>query len=386
MFKTKYSLFVAGSYTLNQVKNVINDFATTNQTDYRTQLRIEGKRFFTGRLNLLVGTEYQQYGSKRESFRPQEFDETLIAGYSELEWTPINRFAMKPGIRYEHSVLLNQSKIAPRFSMAYKTGVYTQASFATGVFYQNAVPMYLMAGLRPDMEEAVHVIANWQYTKNDRTFRVEGYHKNYNQLVRELPTAYSINRNRFIDSAVTRVNNSGYGYADGLEIFYRDKKTIKNTDCRISYSYIDTRRLYQNYVASATPTFIANHNLNLVASHFITKWSANISATYSYASGFPYYNPEKASDNNAFLSDKTRAFQNFALSAAYLHTFGKWFTVFYIQVDNVLNTRNVFGYRYRFDGNYQVIPGSRTEINPALYRTIFFGFNCSLTKFSRDEL
>jgi hypothetical protein len=60
--------------------------------------------------------------------------------------------------------------------------------------------------------------------------------------------------------------------------------------------------------------------------------------------------------------------------------------VFYVSIDNILDTRNVFGYRYRFDSNNAVVQGSRTAVVPALYRTIFFGANFSLTKFSKDEL
>jgi hypothetical protein len=65
---------------------------------------------------------------------------------------------------------------------------------------------------------------------------------------------------------------------------------------------------------------------------------------------------------------------------AYLHSFGKWFTVFYVSVDNVTNQKNIFGYRYDANGN------NKTPVVPALYRTVFFGVNASLTQFKKDEL
>lgn len=386
MFKQKYSLFTAASYSFDETNNNIADYFKTKQTEYRSQFRIEGKDYITGRLNVLVGTDVQSYGVKRTNYRNAEFNETIIAGYAEMEYTPINRIAFKPGIRYEHSTLLNQSKIAPRFSLAVRTGVHSQGSFATGIFYQDANNNYLLGGLRPGMQQAIHYIANWQYSKNERTLRLEGYYKNYQDLVRELNSNYVANRFRIIDSSYIKVDNSGYGYAQGLELFWRDKKTFKNVDYWVSYSYIDTRRLYENYPVEATPTFIATHNLNLVGKYFVTKWQTNFSATYSYSSGFPYYNPEQATDKAHFLQDKTPAFNNVALTVAYLHSFGRWFTVFYVSIDNILDTRNVFGYRYRFDSSNAVVQGSRTAIVPALYRTIFFGANFSLTKFSKDEL
>ena len=42
------------------------------------------------------------------------------------------------------------------------------------------------------------------------------------------------------------VDNSGSGYAKGFDIFLRDKKSIRNFEYWISYSFIDTKRLYQN--------------------------------------------------------------------------------------------------------------------------------------------
>jgi hypothetical protein len=285
--------------------------------------------------------------------------------------------AIKPGVRYEHSALLNKDVLAPRFSMAIKTGNYSQASVAGGIFYQDADNAYLIAGLRPNMQWATHYIANWQYSKDDRILRLEGYYKNYGDLVRELNTTYDPNSYHIITSN-TAVNNSGYGYAQGLELFWRDKKTVKNLDYWITYSYIDTRRVYGNFPlnTTATPTYIADHNLNLVGKYFVDKWHTNFSATYSFASGRPYYNP----NNPTFLGDRTQPYNNLALAVAYLHSFGKWFTVFYISLDNVTDNHNVFGYRYNNTGT------EKYPVVPALYRSVFFGVNMSLTQFKKDEL
>jgi hypothetical protein len=400
MFKNKYSLYTAASYSFDKQDN---QFGTVGlkQNEYRTQYRIEGKRYFTSRLNLLVGgevqsfgigkaTNYQNYFTQKDTSIKQNFDENQLAAYTEMEWTPVYWLALRPGVRYEHSTLLNVDKVAPRFSTAIKTGMNSQVSLAGGIFYQNANNNYYLAGLKPGMQSAIHYIANWQYSQDNRTFRLEGYYKNYQDLVRE-HSMYNPSTYRFFTDTM-KVDNTGYGYAQGLELFWRDKKSFKNTDYWISYSYIDTKRLYENFITSATPRFVAQHNLSVVGKHFIDKWHANISATYSYASGYPYYDPTHANANgiyNAtidaanFLKDKTPDFHNTAVTAAWLHSFGKWFSVFYISVDNVLNTHNVFGYRYYKDnsGTYQ-----KTAVYPGFYRTVFFGANFSLSQFSKDEL
>lgn len=383
MFKNKYSLYTAASYSLDETNNSFGNFPI-DQKDHRAQYRLEGKDFLSSRLYVLLGGDVQSYGITKEfsSYFKQSFTETLLAGYTEMEWTPIYWIAVKPGLRYEHSTLLNTDKIAPRLSMAIRTGNHSQASLAGGIFYQDADNTYLLAGKRPGMQQATHYIANWQYNKNERTLRLEGYYKNYADLVRTIFNSYDPTGFRVIDSS-TVVNNDGYGYAQGLELFWRDKKTVKNLDYWVSYSYIDTRRLYGSYLALATPTFVANHNLNLVTKYFVDKWHMNFSATYSFASGRPYYNPSYSpTDDSKFLSDRTPAFNNLAFAVAYLHSFGKWFSVFYVSIDNVTNAHNIFGYRYNYSGGAY----TSSPILPAMYRTFFVGANFSLSQFKKDEL
>ncbi len=385
LYKEKYSLYVAGSYSLDQTNNTFGYESAgsipIDEKDHRGQFRIEGKDYFSGRLNLLVGTDVQSYGISKtyaDTFK-QSFTETQVSGYTELEWTPINLVSFRPGIRYEHSALLNKDDIAPRLSMAIKTGHHSQISVATGIFYQDADNIYLLAGLKPDMQRATHYIINWQYSNDNRTLRLEAYYKHYDNLIIEHDsTAFDPNLYRTITGA-TKVDNSGYGYAQGLELFYRDKKSIKNLDYWVSYSYIDTKRKYLNYPTEATPTFVANNNLSLVGKYFVDKWQTNFSATYSYASGRPYYNP----NNPTFLGDRTPDYNNLAISVAYLHSFGKWFTVFYLSIDNVTNNHNIFGYRYQYDATGNLVT---SPIVPALYRSVFFGINLSLTQFKKDEL
>lgn len=393
MFKNKYMLYTAASYSLDSTNNKFG-FYPIGQREYRTQFRIEGKDFISSRVTLLAGTDIQHYGIRKtmgyDSFfhMKQQFDETVAAGYAELEWTPVYWLAIRPGVRYEHSSMLDQDVIAPRFSAAIKTGLHSQISLAGGVFYQDANNIYYLAGMRPDMQYAVHYISNWQWSRSDRTFRVEGYIKDYKNLVHETNAnldSFVSNRYRTLFAPIP-FNNSGSGYAHGLEIFWRDKKSIKNADYWISYSYIDTKRMYENFPAFGTPTFIATHNLNVVGKYFVEKWQTNFSATYSYASGYPYYDPTLPKTNSNFLSEKTPAFNNVALTIAYLHTFGKWFAVFYLSADNVLNTNNVYGYRFAYDSNGVAIKNSKSEIVSALKQVIFVGANFSLTKFSKDEL
>lgn len=371
-WKAKWGMYVAGMYSYNQ-DDINYDGAPVVNKDDRAQMRLEGKYYGGSKINVLVGTEVQQFMYDRTfSTYNSNFTETQLAGYVEAEWSPLYWLSVKPGVRYEHSVLVSQDAVSPRFAAAVRAGEHGQFSVASGMFYQLADPQYYLLGYRPQLQNSVHYIANYQYMDNDRTLRLEAYYKDYNQLVRERIAA-AFNPNTFRQPTGV-VDNSGYGYAQGLELFWRDRKSVKNGDYWISYSYIDTRRLYKNYISEAQPDFIATHNMSLVTKYYIPKLSTQVNATYSYATGRPYYNPA----NPEFLGDRTPDFHNLSITINYLHSFGKWFSVIYAGVDNVTNNKNVFGYRY--SGT------TRTPVVPAIYRSVFVGVNFSLSAFDLDEL
>lgn len=383
-FKEKFSLYSALSYSYN-VDEISYDTIPGKQIEQRTQARVEGKYFFTSRMSLLVGTEIQHFTIDNTfNYYKNDISETQFAGYAESEWSPTKKLAIRLGARFEHSQLLNKSALAPRGSIAVKAGRYGQVSVASGIFYQNPDYVYLYLLKDPafkfDFQKAVHYIANYQWQKGDRTLRIEGYYKDYLSLIKEHGnTYYNPNSNRSVASEVyndgVTIDNGGYGYAAGAELFWRDKKTVKNFDYWISYSYIDTRRLYKNFLDKATPEFISDHNLNIVGKYWIEKWNTQINGTYSYASGRPYYNPS----NSTFLGDRAPEFHSLSITVNYLRSIGKWFTVIYMGVDNVTNQKNIFGYRY--DNSGHPFP-----IRPALYRSFFVGINMSLSQFDKDEL
>lgn len=378
-FKEKWALYTAAAYAANVDDIKAGAIPITNRND-RTQFRLELKRYLAAKLNVLVGTEVQHFSYRRKievdtAAYNLDFTETSTAGFVEGEWSPQRWIAIKPGIRAEHSNLLNQNVIMPRLALAIRAGKYGQVGLSGGSFYQLPDVPYLQYGYRPQMQQAIHYIANYQWIKGDRTFRTEIYYKDYRNLVRERVATDSFDANSY-RNAYGKPDNSGYGYAKGFELFWRDKKLIKNVDYWISYSYIDTRRLFRNYLAEAQPDFIASHTASLVTKYYVQKWNTQFNVTYSYATGRPYYNPQ----DPEFLGDRTPDFHNLSLAVNYLTHVKKWFTVIYAGVDNLTDQHNIFGYRYSADGTHQY------PQYPALFRSYFVGVNFSLTEFNKDEL
>lgn len=386
--KNKWNCYLAASYSDNQDHIAWKDTLFGNiplvNKDFRLETRTEITRYFSSAFYIDMGAEFQHYGySRRFDTLHGSFVESIPASFAELNWRPFPWLALRSGLRYEYSVLIRQRVWAPRVSVALRSGQYAQFALAAGLFYQDPANLYLLSGFHPSMQEARHLMLNYQWMKSGRTFRAEAYYKDYVHLTREYTGVYNPNDAWRVIPSGSRIDNAGYGYAKGAEVFWHDKETIKGLDYWISYSYIDTKRLYEDYPKESTPSFVADHNLSIVTKYFVTKWQTNFSLTASYASGRPYYDPGSPTMNTpaaSFLGSRTPPFENLSLAVGHLATVRKWFTVIYLGIDNITDHHNVFGYQYSYDGT------RKYPVLPPFYRSVLIGFNISLSRFDKSEL
>lgn len=307
--------------------------------------------------DIKAGLDYFSFYNN-ESFNEKQHQMTnpVFAGFIETNYYLTSQFAIRLGTRYEYATSLHDNNYAPRISMAYKWNELSQVSFGYGKFNQIPSDNFLFNSKTIGFENSTHYVFNYQYQQENRTFRAEAYYKKYDNLVKE---------NQADPSAL---DNSGYGYSKGLDIFYRDSKSLRSADYWISYSLLDTKRNYRNYPVEATPTFAAKHVANIVAKYFITEISTSIGATYTFASGRSYFNP----NNKIFLSDHTKDYHNISSNVSYLTSIAIHFTIVYVSVENIFGFSNVFGYRYSPDGSF------RKPVVPSAPRSIFFGMFITL--------
>jgi len=386
----KWSLNTGFSYSHDTDDMMMGqyDFSRLNQ---RTQVRAVLTRALPGNSQLLFGTEFHSIKLGNTVFGNRyTLTDQYAATFAELQLYASRKLAIQLGVRGEYTSIIDRFNVAPRLSMAYKTGSYSQVSLGAGQFYQTPDYNYLFLNQSLHYERADHLILNYQIIKNKRTFRFETFYKNYAQLVRELPNPGDVSgfdRNTGPDNpyrfptGVT--NNAGKGYAQGFDVFWRDEKSIKGFDYWVTYSYVDTKRLFRNYTMLATPTFVSNHNLSLITRRYFEKIRTNLSLTYAYTSGRPYYNPNRP--EGEFLTDRTPQVHNVSLSANYITRFKGNFVVLYASVDNVLNTRNVFTYRYTADRNGGPRK-TRYAVGPTTYRSFFVGGLIMLGKKAKVDL
>jgi outer membrane cobalamin receptor len=185
---------------------------------------------------------------------------------------------------------------------------------------------------------------------------------------------------KFIDPNSVNVQNYtnlGFGSAKGLDIFWRDNKTFNETDYWVSYSYVDAKRDYRNFPIEATPSFIAKHNISVVAKRFIPSIRTMFGATYNFASNRPFHNPNKA----GFQNDHTPNFHDLSLNAAFLIN---QHTILYMSSSNVLGRDNVFGYKYASQANESGMY-NREAVGQVAKRFIFVGLFITLTKDGKEN-
>ena len=382
---------IAGvSYTINQddVKSGMQDAnkndITLSGLEFKTfnldldanyfNAKLVFERKLKGLSAIRFGGEYN-YSNERSvytSYNGQQYPDKLKTNikslFAETDIYITNALAAKLGTRFEQSSLLDKTNIAPRFSLAYKVSKYAQASLAYGIFYQNPERRYLPSPSDLVFMKATHYVVQYMKVTALQTFRTEIFYKKYDDLVK---TGFANGRDG------VAINNDGFGDAKGIEFFWRDKKTFKNFDYWISYSFLDTKRNFLNFPYAITPNFAAKHTASIVMKKFVQAWKMQFNGAYNYASSRPYYNIRFDGSKYYFADmDKVQDYHNVSIAFNYLPTIGKEnsknFVVYVLSISNVFGIKQVYGYQYSYNGlrKEQIVPPSRVFV----YIGAFFSF------------
>ncbi|QKX07110.1 TonB-dependent receptor [Aquimarina sp. TRL1] len=342
--------------------------------DYTAHLKLSLRKRFSNRVKLHIGAEQFLNSHEELTAVPNigNFDthhqNNSTATFAETNIFFSKKLAMQVGVRGTYNNLLDTYRITPRASLAYKISSNAQLSLAYGDFYQTPQHEVLKYTMDIEPEKSSHYILNYLYQKEGRTLRAEAYYKQYDNLLTydtEMPTYNSL------------YTNNGNGYAQGIDLYWRDNSSIKNFEYWLSYSYLDTERTYKNYPTAATPNFAATHNISLVGKLWVDKWKSMIGATYNFASGRPYTDP----NTNSFLSEKTKAYNSLNMNWAYLISQQK---ILYVSVSNILGTKNIFNYQYADTPTPQgTFP--RRAITPSADRFFIVGFFWTISDRKNDN-
>ena len=360
----KWHLFGGISYGNSQ--NDINleneeNAEIVDDTENSFHLKTKLSKRFTDKIKLNFGAEYfntnfnQYYQTDTGDFEPN-YTSGLFSVFTETDVYFTQNLAAKVGVRTTRDALLEKVYVSPRLSLAYKLDESQQISTAYGNFRQQVGQDYLKFNQDLFQQQAAHYILNYQFSKASTTLRAEAYFKKYRDLLTYTGDEITYDSN---------FGNNGSGYAKGIDIFWRDGH-LKNLDYWVSYSFIDSKRKYQNYPEKVTPNYVANHNVSIVSKYWVQSLRSQAGFTYNFNSGRPYNNPNTSN----FMSEKTSSYHSLNFNWAYLLNKQQ---ILYVSVSNILGTKNVFGYDY---SNTPNASGKYTAkaIRPTADRFFFVGF------------
>ena len=367
----RYTLNLGSSYTFNQnilhFSNVDQNGSSPFNNDidskgnyFNAKALIERKLFKISAIR--AGIELNT--TKEETWvsiaqKNYEFRDDITSLFAETDLGISNDLSLKIGARAENSSSINRWNFSPRFAMAYRISKEWTSSLAYGTFFQNPESRFFTENYQPNYQRADHYIFQVQRAADGRSLRLETYYKKYQDLIKTTTDFYR----------PIAVNNNGSGYAKGVELFWRDKKSLKNIDYWVSYSYLDSKRDYLNYTESLFPNFAAKHTLSLVAKKFVTNWKTGFNISYNYNSGRPYYNFVTENGNTVLKNQGfVKDYQAVNFSLNYLPNLGKKdaraFTVLVLSINNVLGTKNEFGYNFSSNGlkSRAIVPPTNTFV------------------------
>ena len=297
-------------------------------------------------------TDYQYYNAL--GIRTKQNENTNnIAVYATYKMT-LGSLLIDPGLRYQYYISMSAGSLEPRLSLKYNAtdklrfksaaGLYSQIfldarsdndivnlfnGFLTGSGQLNKPDTFLGNELSDCVQRAQHVIVGVEYDFTPHlTADAEIYFKNFSQLLNS-------NRNKLFDRTDPAYTGDG-PYAKPeyyLTDYIIEKGMAYGADFSLCY---DVERLYlwatyslgwvtrTDEVQTYTPHYDRRHTVNLLASYYLgeeREWE--VSARWSYGSGFPYTQNQGMYQNLQFndgiITDYTRELATYGVSYGTLY-------------------------------------------------------------------
>ena len=275
------------------------------------------------------------------------------------------------GVRADYHTLSKKTAVDPRLSFGYKIFKDNVVRASVGLYHQYPSLEYYAQNFSNSLkpEEAIHYILGYEINKMDGLFlfRVEGYYKDYKNLVLYDPDNFSY-------------YSGGKGYAKGVDVFLKSK-VFNKYSAWISYSYTDSKRKQYDASEQTSADYDITHSLTTVGNYNITD-NFTVGFTYRISTGKPYTPVTGSvfdSTQNLYMpfyglknSDRFPTYQRLDINAQYIFSLFGRFAIAVMELNNVLNQKNLYGYTYNSDYTKKI------EIVSTNRRTIYLGFGIQL--------
>ncbi|MCX7878148.1 MAG: TonB-dependent receptor [Ignavibacteria bacterium] len=385
----KFSAGIGSSFFLNaglsfsrHKDNVTYGVLSTEGKNTYGKLRFDLVKQFSRKIELNTGGEYEYLEDRfsgrvpllfynlRENAPSLNISSCTHSGragfYTELQYKPLSSFFIVSGIRTDYHTLSEKIVFDPRISLGWKFSADHILRAAYGIYHQFPSLEYYARSVnhRLKPQQAGHYILGYEFNKNQGVFlfRVEGYYKDYRNLV-------------LSEQATFGYNSDGKGYARGVDVFIKSSVANRYSSW-ISYSYTDSKRSQYNVLTESPSNYDITHNMTIVASYNITS-NLVTGLSLRYSTGKPYtpvtgsiydsvynvYQPLYGPVN----SERFPTYKRLDVNFQYIFSLLGRFAVAVFQINNVLNNKNLYDYTYNY--NYT----ERKEIVTTNKRQFYLG-------------
>ena len=294
-----------------------------------------------------------------EMTRVAELEHVYGAGFAEADWYLASKWVLRTGLRVD-SYDGEHTSVSPRGQLSYLFSATHQIAVSAGQYRQRQTDDAVFArdlSLKPASLD--HLGLTYSRTWDGRVLRAEAYAKTYHDL---LTTRDGVFR------------TDGNGYARGLDLFFRDRETIKNADFWVSYSFNDTERKRGDLTTAAPVPFASRHNLAIVAKRFFPGPGFGMSATLRWHAGRPYDDP----NSSVRFGGVTPDYNDLSVNLTYLTNVRGHFTVVFVSLTNVAGAQQINQYRYALEPGADTGRYDRIKVNPLFPRFPFAGMFISI--------
>ena len=294
-----------------------------------------------------------------------------FGAYTETKFKITKNFFTIGGVRTDYHTLSKKASFDPRLSVGYRIFADNVVRASVGLYHQYPSLQYYAQtvdnNLKP--EQAAHYILGYEINKMDGLFlfRVEGYYKDYSNLVLYEPNNFTY-------------YSGGKGFAKGVDVFLKSK-VFNKYSAWISYSFTDSKRRQYDATEQTSADYDITHSLTAVGYYNITDYFT-VGLTYRVSTGKPYtpvdgsyfdstqsiYAPLYAVKN----SGRFPTYHRLDLNAQLIFSIFGRFAIAVMELNNILNQKNLYDYTYNYD--YTL----RKEIVSTNRRTLYLGLGIQL--------
>lgn len=251
---------------------------------------------------------------------------TISAGFFSAAYYPVERLKAELSFRTEYTSPNQKINFSPRLAVNYYWGD-VMLSGIVGRYTQLPENDWLVRSRKLMSEACMQYNLGMQYGYEGRFYKAELYYKNYDRLVLEETDT---------ETGSVLLTSGGYGYSRGIDLFFRDRVSIKNLEYQLSYMYNISKRKYQRCSELTTPQYATRHNAALVVKYSLPRLHSIISLTNRFSTGRPYHNPLLP----GLMNDEVKPYNSLDVGVTFLASKK---VIIHASASNILGRKNEFG-------------------------------------------